>query len=88
MPKLHRRYRQQTSAVIQSAITCAIATAIASPSTLSASQLLSYGFKAWWVAWLTIVPFVLLATPLIRRLTSFVVQEEPEENEHARDFRW
>jgi hypothetical protein len=26
---------------------------------------------------MTIVPFVLLATPLIRRLTSFVVQEDP-----------
>lgn len=77
MPKLHRRFRQRTSAVIQSAITCAIATVIASPSSLSASQLLSYGLKAWLVAWMTIVPFVLLATPLIRRLTSFVVQEDP-----------
>ena len=77
MPKLHRRFRQRTSAVIQSAITCAIATAIASPSSPSASQLLSYGLKAWLVAWMTIVPFVLLATPLIRRLTSFVVQEDP-----------
>ncbi|WP_084317879.1 MULTISPECIES: DUF2798 domain-containing protein [Pseudomonas] len=76
MPKLHRRFRQRTSAVIQSAITCAIATAIASPSNLSASQLFSYGFKAWLIAWITIVPFVLLATPLIGRLTSIVVRED------------
>jgi Protein of unknown function (DUF2798) len=76
MPKLNGRFRQQTSAVIQSAITCAIATTIASPAGLSASELLAYEFKAWSIAWMTIVPFVLLATPLIRRLTSLLVQEE------------
>jgi cytochrome c oxidase assembly factor CtaG len=85
MPKLHRRFRQQTSAVIQSAITCAIATTIASPAGLSSSELLTYEFKAWMVAWMTIVPFVLLATPLIRRLTSFVVQAEPPEARPMRD---
>ncbi|MDY7562581.1 DUF2798 domain-containing protein [Pseudomonas sp. 10B1] len=77
MPKLNGRFRQQTSAVIQSAITSAIATTIASPADLSLGDFLSYESKNWSIAWLTIVPFVLLATPLIKWLTSFFVQEEP-----------
>jgi hypothetical protein len=63
--------------VIQSAITCAIAAAIASPSGPSFGALIDYWFKAWLMAWATIVPFVLLATPLIKRLTALVVVDEP-----------
>jgi hypothetical protein len=79
MPRLSPRYRQQAAAVIQSAITCAVATAIASPSGLSVGALLAYGFKAWLLAWLTIVPVVLMATPWIKRLTAILVQDEPQD---------
>ncbi|WP_160107757.1 DUF2798 domain-containing protein [Pseudomonas izuensis] len=77
MPRLPPRYRQHATGVIQSAITCAIAAAIASPSGLSLSALLVYWFKAWLLAWATLIPFVLLATPLIKRLAGLLVQDEP-----------
>lgn len=78
MPRLSPRYRQHVAGVIQSAITCAIATAIASPSGLSLNALLVYGVKAWLLAWATLIPFVLLATPLIKRLAGLLVEDEPD----------
>ncbi|MGE8066477.1 hypothetical protein [Pseudomonas sp. NPDC089569] len=78
MPRIPPRYRPQVTGVIQSAITCAIATAIASPSGLSSQALLVYGFKTWLLAWTTLIPFVLLATPLIKRLAGLLVAPEPD----------
>ncbi|MDZ5435185.1 DUF2798 domain-containing protein [Pseudomonas fluorescens] len=77
MRRLSPRYRQHATGVIQSAITCAIAAAIASPSGLSPDALLVYWFKAWLLAWATLIPFVLLATPLIKRLATLLVEDEP-----------
>jgi hypothetical protein len=76
MPRLSPRYRPHATAVIQSAITSAIAAVIASPSGLALDALLVYWFKAWLLAWASIIPFVLLATPLIKRLAGLLVEDD------------
>jgi hypothetical protein len=78
MPRLSPRYRQHVAGVIQSAITCAIAAAIASPDGLSSGALMAYWFKAWLLAWATLIPFVLLATPFIKRLAALLVEDDPD----------
>ncbi|WP_433770066.1 DUF2798 domain-containing protein [Pseudomonas putida] len=77
MTRFPTRYRAHVTGVIQSAITCAIAAVIASPSGLSPNALLVYWFKAWLLAWATLIPFVLLATPLIKRLAALLVEDDP-----------
>lgn len=63
-----RRYGHFLFAVIQSGITSAIAAAIASAPFLDDSTFLIHWLGSWLVAWTAMVPIVLLAAPIIRRL--------------------
>ncbi len=75
MPLITRRYHQQVFGLIQSAITCAVATLIATPKSLDAETFFLQWSSDWLLAWLSIVPVVLLAARWIRKLTDFIVQD-------------
>lgn len=62
-----KRFSHFLFGFIQSGFTCAIAAAIASAAFLNEGTFLSHWAKSWLVAWTTMIPFVLVATPFIRR---------------------
>lgn len=64
-----RRYGHFVFGVIQSGLTCLIASAIASYPWFGTDQFLGHWLLAWLVAWLTMLPVVVLAAPAIRALT-------------------
>jgi hypothetical protein len=61
--------------LIQSGMTCAIAAAIASAPFIYTGVFLSHWLKSWIIAWATMIPFVLFATPLIRRAVDALTRE-------------
>lgn len=68
MSGIPRRYAPYIYGVIQAAITSAVASAIAtSQLTMSGPEFVSYWLKSWGIAWLTMVPVVLLVAPRIQR---------------------
>lgn len=64
-----RRYSHFVYAVIQSGLTCLIAAGIASLPSLAAGQFLRNWAVSWLVAWITMLPCVLLAAPAIKALS-------------------
>ena len=69
MLRIPRRYGHFVFGVIQSGLTTAIATAIASLPFLAEATFLVHWLGAWAVAWAAMTPVVLVAAPVIRRLT-------------------
>ena len=67
MLSIPKRYSHFLFGLIQSGFTCAIAAAIASAPFMYHGIFISHWLKSWIIAWATMIPFVLLATPLIRR---------------------
>ena len=63
-----RRYSHYVFGVIQSGLTCAIAAAIASLSFLHDGSFLKHWLQSWGIAWVTMLPVVILAAPAIRGL--------------------
>lgn len=68
MLRIPRRYGHFVFAVIQSGMTTAIAAAIASVPFLDESAFMVHWLGAWLIAWAVLIPIVLLAAPVIRRL--------------------
>ncbi len=68
MLRIPTRYGHFVFGVVQSGLTTAIATAIASLPFLDESAFLIHWIGAWCVAWAAMTPVVLLAAPGIRRL--------------------
>jgi integral membrane sensor domain MASE1 len=68
MRRIPRRYNHFVFSVIQSGLTCFIAAAIASLSFVAQGSFVDHWMKAWVVAWVTMLPVVLLAAPVIRRI--------------------
>ncbi len=71
-----RRYSHFVFGVIQSGLTCAIAAGIASVSFLSEGQFIQRWMSSWLLAWATMLPVVLFAAPLIRRMSDALTREE------------
>jgi hypothetical protein len=68
MLRIPRRHAHFVFGVIQAGLTSAIAAAIASIPFLGDSAFLAHWLSSWLIAWATMVPVVLLAAPVIRRL--------------------
>lgn len=68
MPKIPSRYRYFAYGVIQSGLTCSIAAAIASIPFVENGLFFQHWLRSWSVSWLTMLPVVVSATPIIRRL--------------------
>jgi len=68
MLRIPRRHGHFIFAVIQSGMTSAIAAAIASVPFLEESSFMVHWLGSWMIAWATMIPIVILAAPLIRRV--------------------
>jgi hypothetical protein len=64
-----RRYGHFVYGVVQSGLTCAVAAATASFPFLQEGSFVTHWVRTWGLAWLIMLPVVLLAAPAIRRLT-------------------
>jgi peptidoglycan/LPS O-acetylase OafA/YrhL len=67
-PNLPQRYAPYAYGILQAAITTAVATAIAIyPLAHSSMEFFERWTFAWGIAWLTMLPVVLVASPIIHR---------------------
>ncbi len=71
-----RRYSHFVFGVIQAGLTSAVAAAIASYPFIAEGTFLSHCVQSWLIAWLLMMPVVLFAAPLIRRLAFALTREE------------
>jgi hypothetical protein len=72
--RLPKRYDHFVFSVIQSFLTSAVATAIAH-STDAAAVFLGHWARSWLLSWVTLLPIVLLAAPVIRRMVEYVSRD-------------
>ena len=82
MPRLPQRYAPFVFGIVQAAITTAVATAIAT------HQLTDFGVLflerwafAWSLAWLTMLPIVIVFAPLIQRAVAALTTPSTAETE-------
>jgi hypothetical protein len=68
MARIPRRYNQHIFGVIQSGITCALAAAVSCAPFLYDASFAVTWLKSWLASWAAILPVVLLAAPVIRRI--------------------
>jgi len=68
MLRIPRRYEHFVFGAVQSALTSAIAAAVASIPFYGTVAFLEHWLGSWLIAWTTTVPIVLLAAPAIRWL--------------------
>ena len=71
-----RRYSHFVFAVIQSGLTCLIAAGIASFPSLTTGNFFWHWLVSWLIAWVTMLPIVLLAAPAIRSRELTLTREE------------
>jgi hypothetical protein len=76
MKKLPRRFGHFVYGTIQSGLTSGVASGIASAGYLEEGIFLPRWVNAWVVSWAVMMPLVLLAAPLIRRLTLLIAHDE------------
>jgi hypothetical protein len=74
--RIPRRFGHFVYAVIQAGLTCAIAAGIASYPFLADGSFSTHWFQSWILAWITMLPVVLLAAPSIRKLTHILTRDE------------
>ena len=68
MARIPRRYNQHIFGVIQSGMTCALADAVSRAPLLYDASCAVAWLKSWLTSWAAILPVVLFAAPLIRRI--------------------
>ena len=76
MPKISRRYAHFRYGATQSGITSGVATAVASFRFLSEGAFLTNWLQSWLTSWALMVPIVLIAAPIIQRLTRSMTHDE------------
>jgi hypothetical protein len=71
-----RRYAHFLFAAIQSALTCSIAAGIASFNLIWVGGFLENWLRSWAVAWIIMLPVVLVASPVILRLSELMTRPD------------
>nr|WP_128919865.1 DUF2798 domain-containing protein [Bradyrhizobium nanningense] len=71
MPKISRRHEHFAFGVIQSGLTTAIASGVANLHLLKEGMFILGWLASWLSSWALMVPIVLIATPVIRRIVSY-----------------
>ena len=79
MLPIPRRYTHFVFGVIQSGLTSLIAAGIASYPSLAHGNFLRNWSISWLIAWVTMLPVVLLAAPAIRSLAVALTRDEAAE---------
>jgi peptidoglycan/LPS O-acetylase OafA/YrhL len=78
-PSLPQKYVPYAYGILQAALTTAVATGIAIyPIAHSAVEFIERWMMAWGIAWVTMLPVVLLASPIIQRAVERLI--EPQKN--------
>jgi hypothetical protein len=75
MLRIPQRYSHFVYGVIQSGLTCAIATGVANVPFLAAGSFVAHWLQSWFVAWIMMLPIMLLAAPAIRTLTHILTDQ-------------
>jgi hypothetical protein len=76
MLRIPRRYAHFVFAVIQSGLTCFVASGIASAPFLQSGGFVHHWMVAWLIAWVTMLPIVLLAAPVISAFVRKLTRDE------------
>jgi hypothetical protein len=76
MPRPPRRYAHFFFAAMQSALMRSIAAAIASLNLIWAGGFLGHWLRSWAVAWVLMLPVVIVAAPAILRLSEFMTRSD------------
>jgi len=76
MLRIPRRYTHYVFGVIQSGLTSLIAAGIASFPSLARGIFLQNWMVSWLIAWVTMLPVVLLAAPAIRSLALAMTRDD------------
>jgi hypothetical protein len=71
--RVPRRYAHFLFGIIQSGLTCFIASGIASLPLIAEGEFLKSWLVAWLIAWATMLPVVILAAPMIRRIVESLI---------------
>jgi hypothetical protein len=66
-----KKYDHFVFGIVQSGLTCAVATGIACLPTKS----FGYWATSWLISWVTMAPIVLIAAPWIRRVVQWITVE-------------
>jgi hypothetical protein len=74
MPRLPRSYLHFLFAAVQSALTTSIAAAIASFDRIRMGGFFQHWLQSWAVAWVVMLPVVIVAAPAILRLSEFMTR--------------
>jgi hypothetical protein len=69
MAKFPKKYSHFLFGIIQSGLTCAVAAGITIAPQWHEMPVFAFWLQSWLIAWMVMVPVVLLAAPLIRRVT-------------------
>lgn len=77
MGLLPRRFSHFVFGIIQSGLTSAVATGVASFDYLTPGTFLSHWVASWLVAWLLMLPIVVVAAPIIRRISFALTSDGP-----------
>ncbi len=76
MQKIPHRYSHFLFGVAQSGLTCLVAAAIASLPFLGNGTFVVHWLVSWMIAWATMLPIVLAAAPLIKRLVDALTRTD------------
>lgn len=76
MVKVPRRFSHFLYGVIQSGLTCAIASAIASFDFIAENLFLVHWIRSWLLSWALMLPIVVFAAPMIRWVTLLLTYED------------
>jgi hypothetical protein len=74
MRKIPERYAHFLFAVMQSALTSAIAAGVASASLIGKGAFLRHWLESWLFAWILMLPVVILFAPILNKITCMVTQ--------------
>lgn len=75
---LRKRHSDLIYGLLQSAITCGVATTIHSLERIGAAWDMIFWMKSWFSAWAVMVPVVIFIAPFIRRATNRLVHPGPK----------
>ncbi|MET4255092.1 hypothetical protein ABIC09_000014 [Bradyrhizobium sp. S3.12.5] len=76
MPAIPQKYSHFVFGTLQSGLTSAIATAIASYPLMNSGHILTHWVQSWLFSWLVMLPVVLFAAPVLRKLSLALTSKE------------
>jgi Protein of unknown function (DUF2798) len=76
MLQIPKKYSHLIYGLVQSGLTCAVASGISDYAFFNGPSLLSHWLKSWLISWVMILPVVLLAAPYIRTIAEFLTCDD------------